>query len=145
MCIYFTQKSRKKSSSSPVASSPSTAASTSPPPDTFIGGSRNPDVGLSHDLNLARQDNNRKPYNNGVSSAPNRMKSGARSAPLLLLLGLVSMKQHGELLLGRRRLLGTCVNVDVAAIVGVAAKVSTNDGVGRLSSELMALCEVTFR
>eukprot|EP00873_Tetraselmis_striata_P016650 jgi/Tetstr1/436914/TSEL_025687.t1 len=33
----------------------------------------------------------------------------------------------------------------VAAVAGVAAKVSTSDGVGRLSSALLALCEATFR
>eukprot|EP00873_Tetraselmis_striata_P000601 jgi/Tetstr1/420865/TSEL_011938.t1 len=33
-----------------------------------------------------------------------------------------------------------------AAVAGVAAKVSTSDGVvGRLSPEMLALCEVTFR
>eukprot|EP00873_Tetraselmis_striata_P038443 jgi/Tetstr1/458707/TSEL_045096.t1 len=37
------------------------------------------------------------------------------------------------------------VDVGVAAVAGVAAKVSTNDGVGRLSSELLARCEATFR
>eukprot|EP00873_Tetraselmis_striata_P014534 jgi/Tetstr1/434798/TSEL_023848.t1 len=35
----------------------------------------------------------------------------------------------------------TCVEVDA----GVAAKVSTSDGVGRLSWELLELCEATFR
>eukprot|EP00873_Tetraselmis_striata_P016458 jgi/Tetstr1/436722/TSEL_025505.t1 len=52
------------------------------------------------------------------------------------------------LLLGwRRRSLDTGVNVDVdvAAVMSVAAKVSTSDGVGSLSSELLALCEVTVR
>eukprot|EP00873_Tetraselmis_striata_P025372 jgi/Tetstr1/445636/TSEL_003441.t1 len=33
----------------------------------------------------------------------------------------------------------------VVAVVDVVAKVSTSDGVGRLSSELLALCEATFR
>eukprot|EP00873_Tetraselmis_striata_P007257 jgi/Tetstr1/427521/TSEL_017647.t1 len=33
----------------------------------------------------------------------------------------------------------------VVAGAGVAAKVSMSDGVGRLSSELLALCEATFR
>eukprot|EP00873_Tetraselmis_striata_P026582 jgi/Tetstr1/446846/TSEL_034324.t1 len=37
------------------------------------------------------------------------------------------------------------VDEDVAVDVGVAAKVSTSDGVGRLSSELLELCEATFR
>eukprot|EP00873_Tetraselmis_striata_P016244 jgi/Tetstr1/436508/TSEL_025334.t1 len=38
------------------------------------------------------------------------------------------------------------VDVGVAAVVSVAAKVSTSrDGVGRLSSGLLALCEATFR
>eukprot|EP00873_Tetraselmis_striata_P026774 jgi/Tetstr1/447038/TSEL_034495.t1 len=37
------------------------------------------------------------------------------------------------------------VGEDVAAGVGVAAKVSTSDGVGRLSPELLELCEATFR
>eukprot|EP00873_Tetraselmis_striata_P017328 jgi/Tetstr1/437592/TSEL_026263.t1 len=31
------------------------------------------------------------------------------------------------------------------AVEGVAVKVSTTDGVGRLPSEMLALCEVTFR
>eukprot|EP00873_Tetraselmis_striata_P021356 jgi/Tetstr1/441620/TSEL_029847.t1 len=37
------------------------------------------------------------------------------------------------------------VDVGVVAGAGVAAKVSTSDGVGRRSSELRALCEATFR
>eukprot|EP00873_Tetraselmis_striata_P016694 jgi/Tetstr1/436958/TSEL_025730.t1 len=37
------------------------------------------------------------------------------------------------------------VGEDVAAGVDVAAKVSTSDGVGRLSPELLVLCEATFR
>eukprot|EP00873_Tetraselmis_striata_P011805 jgi/Tetstr1/432069/TSEL_021540.t1 len=37
------------------------------------------------------------------------------------------------------------VDEDVAGDAGVAAKVSTSDGVGRLSSELLELCEATFR
>eukprot|EP00873_Tetraselmis_striata_P033342 jgi/Tetstr1/453606/TSEL_040563.t1 len=37
------------------------------------------------------------------------------------------------------------VDVGVVAGAGVAAKVSTSDGVARLSSELLALCEATFR
>eukprot|EP00873_Tetraselmis_striata_P011063 jgi/Tetstr1/431327/TSEL_021018.t1 len=37
------------------------------------------------------------------------------------------------------------VGEDVAVDAGVAAKVSTSDGVGRLSSELQELCEATFR
>eukprot|EP00873_Tetraselmis_striata_P044419 jgi/Tetstr1/464683/TSEL_009435.t1 len=37
------------------------------------------------------------------------------------------------------------VDEDVAADAGVAAKVSTSDVVGRLSSELLELCEATFR
>eukprot|EP00873_Tetraselmis_striata_P000423 jgi/Tetstr1/420687/TSEL_011772.t1 len=37
------------------------------------------------------------------------------------------------------------VEVSVAAVAGVAAKVSTNDGLGRFSSELLAHCEATFR
>eukprot|EP00873_Tetraselmis_striata_P041926 jgi/Tetstr1/462190/TSEL_007253.t1 len=36
------------------------------------------------------------------------------------------------------------VDEDVAVDAGVAAKVSTSDGVGRLSSELLELCEATF-
>eukprot|EP00873_Tetraselmis_striata_P007352 jgi/Tetstr1/427616/TSEL_017741.t1 len=36
------------------------------------------------------------------------------------------------------------VDEDVAVDVGVAAKVSTSDGVGRLSSELLEPCEATF-
>eukprot|EP00873_Tetraselmis_striata_P006382 jgi/Tetstr1/426646/TSEL_016921.t1 len=37
------------------------------------------------------------------------------------------------------------VDVGVAAVAGVAAEVSTSDGVGRLSPELLALCGATFR
>eukprot|EP00873_Tetraselmis_striata_P018691 jgi/Tetstr1/438955/TSEL_027449.t1 len=37
------------------------------------------------------------------------------------------------------------VDVGVAAVAGVAAKMSTSDGVGRLSSEMLAHCEATFR
>eukprot|EP00873_Tetraselmis_striata_P023875 jgi/Tetstr1/444139/TSEL_032037.t1 len=37
------------------------------------------------------------------------------------------------------------VGEDEAGDAGVAAKVSTSDGVGRLSSELLELCEATFR
>eukprot|EP00873_Tetraselmis_striata_P026495 jgi/Tetstr1/446759/TSEL_034246.t1 len=37
------------------------------------------------------------------------------------------------------------VDKDVAVDAGVVAKVSTSDGVGRLSSELLELCEATFR
>eukprot|EP00873_Tetraselmis_striata_P005034 jgi/Tetstr1/425298/TSEL_015749.t1 len=37
------------------------------------------------------------------------------------------------------------VGEDVVVDVGVGAKVSTIDGVGRLSSELLELCEATFR
>eukprot|EP00873_Tetraselmis_striata_P010891 jgi/Tetstr1/431155/TSEL_020867.t1 len=37
------------------------------------------------------------------------------------------------------------VGEDEARDAGVAAKVSTSDGVGRLSSELLELCEATFR
>eukprot|EP00873_Tetraselmis_striata_P045792 jgi/Tetstr1/466056/TSEL_010643.t1 len=37
------------------------------------------------------------------------------------------------------------VDKDVAVDAGVAAKVSTSDGVGRLSSEPLELCEATFR
>eukprot|EP00873_Tetraselmis_striata_P027163 jgi/Tetstr1/447427/TSEL_003687.t1 len=40
---------------------------------------------------------------------------------------------------------GADVNEDVAVDAGVAAKVSTSDGVGRLSSELLEPCEATFR
>eukprot|EP00873_Tetraselmis_striata_P027807 jgi/Tetstr1/448071/TSEL_035370.t1 len=39
---------------------------------------------------------------------------------------------------------GAGVDVDVVVDAGVAAKVSTNDGVGCLSSELLELCEATF-
>eukprot|EP00873_Tetraselmis_striata_P041035 jgi/Tetstr1/461299/TSEL_006426.t1 len=49
------------------------------------------------------------------------------------------------LLVSPRRSLGAGAGVDVAAVAGVAAKVSTSDGVGRLLSELLAHCEVTFR
>eukprot|EP00873_Tetraselmis_striata_P009976 jgi/Tetstr1/430240/TSEL_020068.t1 len=37
------------------------------------------------------------------------------------------------------------VGEDEAVDAGVAVKVSTSDGVGRLSSELLELCEATFR
>eukprot|EP00873_Tetraselmis_striata_P029425 jgi/Tetstr1/449689/TSEL_036757.t1 len=40
---------------------------------------------------------------------------------------------------------GAGVDVDVVVDAGVAAKVSTSGGVGRLSSELLELCEATFR
>eukprot|EP00873_Tetraselmis_striata_P042137 jgi/Tetstr1/462401/TSEL_007407.t1 len=43
------------------------------------------------------------------------------------------------------RLQDAGVDVGVVAGAGVAAKVSTSDGLGRLSSELLELCEVTFR
>eukprot|EP00873_Tetraselmis_striata_P025652 jgi/Tetstr1/445916/TSEL_033545.t1 len=50
------------------------------------------------------------------------------------------------LLLGWRQQLQVAdVDEGVAVDAGVAAKVSTNDGVGRLSSELLELCEATFR
>eukprot|EP00873_Tetraselmis_striata_P012765 jgi/Tetstr1/433029/TSEL_022366.t1 len=42
-------------------------------------------------------------------------------------------------------LAGAGGDVGVVAVVGVAAKVSTSDGVGRLSSEMLALCEATSR
>eukprot|EP00873_Tetraselmis_striata_P009212 jgi/Tetstr1/429476/TSEL_019384.t1 len=45
----------------------------------------------------------------------------------------------------RQQLQGAGVDEDVAVDAGVAAKVSTSDGVGRLSSELLELCEATFR
>eukprot|EP00873_Tetraselmis_striata_P038022 jgi/Tetstr1/458286/TSEL_044772.t1 len=46
----------------------------------------------------------------------------------------------------KRRLQVADVGEDVAVDAGVAAKVSTSsDGVGRLSSELLELCEATFR
>eukprot|EP00873_Tetraselmis_striata_P010993 jgi/Tetstr1/431257/TSEL_020954.t1 len=45
----------------------------------------------------------------------------------------------------RQQLHGADVDEDVAVDAGVAAKVSTSDGVGRLSSELLELCEATFR
>eukprot|EP00873_Tetraselmis_striata_P025662 jgi/Tetstr1/445926/TSEL_033555.t1 len=47
----------------------------------------------------------------------------------------------------RQQLQDAGVDEDVAVDVGVgvAAKVSTSDGVGRLSSELLELCEATFR
>eukprot|EP00873_Tetraselmis_striata_P035715 jgi/Tetstr1/455979/TSEL_042758.t1 len=49
-------------------------------------------------------------------------------------------------LTARDRVLGVDAGVDVGvvAVVGVAAKVSTSDGVGHLLSELLALCEATF-
>eukprot|EP00873_Tetraselmis_striata_P011362 jgi/Tetstr1/431626/TSEL_021156.t1 len=40
---------------------------------------------------------------------------------------------------------GAGVDEDVVVDAGVAAKVSTSDGVGRLCSELLELCEATFR
>eukprot|EP00873_Tetraselmis_striata_P035653 jgi/Tetstr1/455917/TSEL_042698.t1 len=40
---------------------------------------------------------------------------------------------------------GAGVDEDVAVDAGVAATVNTSDGVGRLSSELLELCEATFR
>eukprot|EP00873_Tetraselmis_striata_P042914 jgi/Tetstr1/463178/TSEL_008110.t1 len=50
------------------------------------------------------------------------------------------------LLLGWRQQLQVAdVDEDVAVDAGVAAKVSTSDGVGRLSSELLELCAATFR
>eukprot|EP00873_Tetraselmis_striata_P045031 jgi/Tetstr1/465295/TSEL_009993.t1 len=45
----------------------------------------------------------------------------------------------------RRQLQGAGVDEDVVVDADVAAKVSTSDGVGRLSSELMELCDATFR
>eukprot|EP00873_Tetraselmis_striata_P021548 jgi/Tetstr1/441812/TSEL_030029.t1 len=45
----------------------------------------------------------------------------------------------------RQQLQGAGVDEGVSVDSGVAAKVSTSDGVGRLSSELLELCEVTFR
>eukprot|EP00873_Tetraselmis_striata_P017887 jgi/Tetstr1/438151/TSEL_026754.t1 len=50
-----------------------------------------------------------------------------------------------ELLPYRLQLQVAGVGEDVAADVDVAAKVSTSDGVGRLSSELREPCEATFR
>eukprot|EP00873_Tetraselmis_striata_P009671 jgi/Tetstr1/429935/TSEL_019798.t1 len=44
-----------------------------------------------------------------------------------------------------KRVHGAGVDVDVVVDAGVAAKVSTGDGVWRLSSELLELCEATFR
>eukprot|EP00873_Tetraselmis_striata_P039633 jgi/Tetstr1/459897/TSEL_005239.t1 len=53
--------------------------------------------------------------------------------------------QKLPLLLGwRRRPHDADVDVGAAAVKGVAAKVSTGDGVGLLSSELPAQCEVTY-
>eukprot|EP00873_Tetraselmis_striata_P010811 jgi/Tetstr1/431075/TSEL_020792.t1 len=43
------------------------------------------------------------------------------------------------------RLQGAGVDEGMTAVAGVAAKKSTSDGVGHISSELMALCEATFR
>eukprot|EP00873_Tetraselmis_striata_P022011 jgi/Tetstr1/442275/TSEL_030416.t1 len=45
----------------------------------------------------------------------------------------------------RLRLHAAGADEDVVVDAGVAAKVSTSDGVGRLSSELVELCEATFR
>eukprot|EP00873_Tetraselmis_striata_P039270 jgi/Tetstr1/459534/TSEL_004900.t1 len=44
-----------------------------------------------------------------------------------------------------QQLHGAGVDEDVAVDAGEAAKVSTSDGVGRLSSELLEPCEATFR
>eukprot|EP00873_Tetraselmis_striata_P036165 jgi/Tetstr1/456429/TSEL_043161.t1 len=45
----------------------------------------------------------------------------------------------------RQQQQGAGVDEDMAVDAGVAAQVSTSDGVGRLSSELLELCEATFR
>eukprot|EP00873_Tetraselmis_striata_P006027 jgi/Tetstr1/426291/TSEL_016608.t1 len=45
----------------------------------------------------------------------------------------------------REQLPDAGVDEGVAVDVGVVAKVSTSDGVGRLSSELLELCEATIR
>eukprot|EP00873_Tetraselmis_striata_P005479 jgi/Tetstr1/425743/TSEL_016163.t1 len=45
----------------------------------------------------------------------------------------------------RQQFQGAGVDEDVAVDAGGAAKESTSDGVGRLSSELLKLCEATFR
>eukprot|EP00873_Tetraselmis_striata_P015313 jgi/Tetstr1/435577/TSEL_024480.t1 len=53
---------------------------------------------------------------------------------------------HGDQgILDRQQMQDAGVDEGVAVDVGVAAKVSTSDGVGRLSSELLELCEATFR
>eukprot|EP00873_Tetraselmis_striata_P005194 jgi/Tetstr1/425458/TSEL_015905.t1 len=44
----------------------------------------------------------------------------------------------------RPQLQGAGVDEDMAVDAGEAAKVGTSDGVGRLSSELLELCEATF-
>eukprot|EP00873_Tetraselmis_striata_P043081 jgi/Tetstr1/463345/TSEL_008268.t1 len=49
------------------------------------------------------------------------------------------------LLLGWRQQLQVADDDSVSVDTGVAAKGSTSDGVGRLSSELLELCEATFR
>eukprot|EP00873_Tetraselmis_striata_P015597 jgi/Tetstr1/435861/TSEL_024749.t1 len=51
---------------------------------------------------------------------------------------LARARNHAE---SHRRLHGAGVDEDVVVDAGVAAKVSTSDGVGRLSSELLELCE----
>eukprot|EP00873_Tetraselmis_striata_P038275 jgi/Tetstr1/458539/TSEL_044942.t1 len=52
--------------------------------------------------------------------------------------GVLDMRQ-------RLQSAGVDADADVVVDAGVAAKVSTSDGVGRLSSELLELCEATFR
>eukprot|EP00873_Tetraselmis_striata_P035115 jgi/Tetstr1/455379/TSEL_042211.t1 len=54
-------------------------------------------------------------------------------------------RQSTALLGWRQQLQVAGVDEDVAVDAGVAAKVSTSDSVGRLSSELLELCEATFR
>eukprot|EP00873_Tetraselmis_striata_P009203 jgi/Tetstr1/429467/TSEL_019375.t1 len=51
----------------------------------------------------------------------------------------------GSLHADRQQLQGAGVDEDVAVDAGVAAKVSTSDGVGRLSSEPLEFGEATFR
>eukprot|EP00873_Tetraselmis_striata_P002690 jgi/Tetstr1/422954/TSEL_013733.t1 len=58
--------------------------------------------------------------------------------------GAKSVSDEGDYL-ARLHDAGVDVDAVAGAGVGVVAKVSMSDGVGRLSSELLALCEATFR
>eukprot|EP00873_Tetraselmis_striata_P001409 jgi/Tetstr1/421673/TSEL_012612.t1 len=57
----------------------------------------------------------------------------------------VHAPKQPQLLGWRQQLQVANVDEDVAVDAGVAAKVSTSDGVGRLSSELLELCDATFQ
>eukprot|EP00873_Tetraselmis_striata_P023678 jgi/Tetstr1/443942/TSEL_031893.t1 len=58
---------------------------------------------------------------------------------------LLELAQSGRVGAKSLQLQDAGVGEDLAADVDVAAKVSTSDGVGRLSPELLELCEATFR